>query len=68
MEGTRFLDYTTLLNDKENELITQLKKYENLERKLTVYKERETILQKEIERLNQAVRTLGEGKLTKEQI
>lgn len=62
------MDYTTLLNDKENELITQLKKYENLERKLTVYKERETILQKEIERLNQAVRTLGEGKLTKEQI
>ena len=33
--GTRFLDYTTMLNEKENEIIGLSKKIENLENRST---------------------------------
>lgn len=39
-DGTRFLDYTTMLNDKENEIIVLNKKIENLENRGTASKKR----------------------------
>lgn len=45
------MDYTTLLNEKENEIITLHKKIENLEIKIKSKKETESHLKAEIERL-----------------
>ena len=44
--GTRFLDYTTMLNEKENEIIGLSKKIENLENKSDSNKKREDALKK----------------------
>lgn len=46
--GTRFLDYTTILNEKENEIIGLNKKIENLENRLNEGKKTENNLKKEI--------------------
>ena len=39
-DGTRFLDYTTMLNEKENEIIGLNKQIENLENRGTAHKKR----------------------------
>lgn len=67
-EGTRFLDYTTMLNEKENEIIGLSKKIENLENKNSSGKKREDALNKEIKRLSEALKTLENPNVTKEQI
>jgi peptidoglycan hydrolase CwlO-like protein len=66
--GTRFLDYTTILNDKENEIVTLSKKIENLETRLKERKSEENHLKAEIERLNTVITTLNNPQVTREDI
>ena len=44
--GTRFLDYTVMLNDKENEIVGLNKKIENLHNKLHLQGKKESDLKK----------------------
>ena len=67
-KGTRFLDYTTMLNEKENEIIGLNKKIENLENKNDSNKKREDALKKEVNRLSDALKALENPNVSKEQI
>lgn len=51
-DGTRFLDYTTMLSEKENEIGALHKKIEHLEARLKEKKGEESHLKDEVERLN----------------
>ena len=66
--GTRFLDYTTMLNEKENEIIRLEKKLENFESKCSANKKREDALNDEIKRLSEALEALKNPNITQEQI
>lgn len=68
VEGTRFLDYTTILNEKENEIITLHKKIDNLEARLKTKSDSEAVLKAEIERLNEVIKTISNPKVTREEI
>ena len=67
-KGTRFLDYTTMLNEKENEIIALNKKIENYENKNDSNKKREDALKKEVNRLSDALKALENPNITKEQV
>ncbi len=66
--GSRFLDYTTIINEKENEIITLHKKIDNLEGRLKAHKEEDSHLKAEIARLNEVVKTLNNPHVTREEI
>lgn len=66
--GTRFLDYTTILNEKENEIITLHKKIDNLEGRLKAHKEEDSHLKAEIARLNEVIKTINNPHVTREDI
>jgi chromosome segregation ATPase len=53
--GERFLDYTGILNEKENQIIELEKKIQNLEERLRRASQREFELENEIERLKTAI-------------
>lgn len=67
-EGTRFLDYTTMLNEKENEIVGLNKKIENLEKKLDSSKKRDDELNREIKRLSEALQVLNSPMVSREQV
>lgn len=62
------MDYTGILNDKENEIVTLSKKIENLENRLKVKNETEGNLKKEVERLSNALNTINKPEVTREEI
>lgn len=53
------MDYTSILNDKENEIVTLSKKIQNLENRLKVKNEAEGDLKKEVERLTNALNAVN---------
>jgi chromosome segregation ATPase len=58
-ETSRVLDYTGLLNEKENQVVELEKKIQNLEERLQRFTKRENDLENEIIRLKQAIKTLN---------
>lgn len=53
------MDYTSILNDKENEIVTLSKKIQNLENRLKLKNEAEGDLKKEVERLTNALNAVN---------
>jgi chromosome segregation ATPase len=54
--GTRFLDYTNILNEKENQIVELEKKINNLEERLRRVGQRETELENRIIALTADIR------------
>ena len=68
MDGTRFLDYTTMLSEKENEIVALHRKIGHLEERLREKKGEESQLKAEVERLSEVVRTVQNPHLTREDV
>lgn len=64
-EGGRVLDYTGILNEKENQIIELEKKIQNLEEKLRRASKREGELEDEIVRLKGAFKTISNPSISK---
>jgi hypothetical protein len=62
------LDYTTIINEKENEIITLHKKIDNLEGRLKAKKEEDSHLKAEITRLNEVIKTIKNPNVTREDV
>lgn len=62
------MDYTSILNDKENEIVTLSKKIQNLENRLKAKNEAEGDLKKEVERLTNALNTVNHPDVAREDI
>lgn len=62
------MDYTSILNDKENEISALHKKIHNLENRLKAKNETEEDLKKEVERLTNALNTVNRPEVTREDI
>jgi DNA repair exonuclease SbcCD ATPase subunit len=67
-ESGRFLDYTGLLNEKENQIIELEKKIQNLEERLRRAGKRENELEDEIVRLKSAVKSVNNPNITRADI
>lgn len=68
MGGQRTMDYTGILNEKENQIVELEKKIQNLEERLRRASKRENELEEEIVRLNSAFRRLQNPNVTKADI
>lgn len=66
--GSRSLDYTGILNEKENQIVELEKKIQNLEERLRRASKRETELEDEIVRLNAAFRKVQNPNISKADI
>ena len=66
--GTRNLDFTTLLNEKENQIVELEKKIQNLEERLRRASAREIELENRIAQLNAEVLSLKDRSLTGEKL
>jgi hypothetical protein len=67
-EYGRSMDYTGLLNEKENQIIELEKKIQNLEERLRRVGQRESELEGEILRLKSAFRSINDPKISKADI
>lgn len=67
-DGTRFLDYTTMLSEKENEIVGLHRKIGQLEERLREKNGEESQLKAEVERLNEVVKTVQNPHLTREDV
>lgn len=66
--GHRSMDYTGILNEKENQIVELEKKIQNLEERLRRSSKRESELEEEIVRLNSAFRKVQNPNITKADI
>jgi chromosome segregation ATPase len=66
--GQRTMDYTGILNEKENQIVELEKKIQNLEERLRRASKRENELEEEIVRLNAAFRRVQNPNITKAEI
>jgi chromosome segregation ATPase len=62
------MDYTGILNEKENQIVELEKKIQNLEERLRRASKRETELEEEIVRINGAFRKVQNPNITKAEI
>lgn len=62
------MDYTGILNEKENQIVELEKKIQNLEERLRRSSKRESELEEEIVRLNSAFRKVQNPNITKADI
>lgn len=67
-EGERVLDYTGLLNEKENQIVELEKKIQNLEERLRRASLRENELENEIVRLKSAIKALNNPNVPRTEI
>lgn len=67
-EGERVLDYTGLLNEKENQIVELEKKIQNLEERLRRASLRENELENEIVRLKSAIKSLNNPSVSRAEI
>ena len=67
-EGDRVLDYTGLLNEKENQIVELEKKIQNLEERLRRASLRENELENEIVRLKNSVKALNNPNVSRSDI
>ena len=67
-EAGRVLDYTGILNEKENQIVELEKKIQNLEERLRRATKRESELENEIVRLKSALKTVGNPNVTRDDI
>ena len=67
-EGERVLDYTGLLNEKENQIVELEKKIQNLEERLRRASLRENELENEIVRLKSAIKALNNPNVQRAEI
>ena len=67
-EGERNLDYTGLLNEKENQIVELEKKIQNLEQRLRRASLRENDLENEIVRLKSALKTVNNPNVNRKEI
>ncbi len=66
--GTRSMDYTGILNEKENQIVELEKKINNLEERLRRASQREADLENEIVRLNNVIKTVNNSTVTRKDI
>lgn len=62
------MDYTGILNEKQNQIVELEKKIQNLEERLRRASKRETELEEEIVRLNTAFRRVQTPNVTKAEL
>ena len=67
-DGERVLDYTGLLNEKENQIIELEKKIQNLEERLRRSSLRENELENEVVRLKSAIKSLNNPSVSRGEI
>ncbi len=67
-EGERVLDYTGILNEKENQIVELEKKIQNLEERLRRASLRENDLENEIVKLKSAIKSLNNPNVTRGEI
>lgn len=67
-EGERSLDYTGLLNEKENQIVELEKKIQNLEERLRRASLRENELENEIVRLKSSIKSLNNPSVSRAEI
>ena len=67
-EGERNLDYSGILNEKENQIVELEKKIQNLEERLRRQTAREDELEKEIVRLKSTIRSLNNPNVGRQEI
>ena len=67
-EGERSLDYTGLLNEKENQIVELEKKIQNLEERLRRASLRENELENEIVRLKNGIKSLNNPNVSRQDI
>lgn len=67
-EGERVLDYTGILNEKENQIVELEKKIQNLEERLRRASVRENDLENEIVKLKSAIRSLNNPNVNRAEI
>ena len=67
-ESGRVLDYTGILNEKENQIVELEKKIQNLEDRLRRATKRETALEEEITRLKTTIRAFNNPNLQRKEI
>ena len=68
VEGGRNLDYTGLLNEKENQIVELEKKIQNLEERLRRANLRENDLENEIVRLKSTIKSLNNPNVSRQEI
>lgn len=67
-ESSRFLDYTGILNEKENQIVELEKKIQNLEERLRRAGKRENELEDEVVRLKSALKSVNNPNVSKSDI